>query len=137
MLVELLGRVPLFEDLSELDLAEVARVAVDVREPTGVVLAREGEAGHEFLIVLEGRVDISRGDRLITTLGPGAHLGQCALIEDRTYRTTRVTARTSAAVAFVSSRDFGHLLHELPEFWCQIRTAVARRMGHDTDTPSE
>src|ERR1700680_3276112 len=51
-----LRKVPLFENLSQPDLAHVARLAVRVREPTGEMLAKEGEPGHEFLIVLEGEV---------------------------------------------------------------------------------
>jgi CRP-like cAMP-binding protein len=68
-LKEQLARVPLFEDLSEVDLDHVARLAVRVREPAGEILIKEAEPGNEFLIVLEGQVEVVRDDRAVTT-GP-------------------------------------------------------------------
>jgi cAMP-dependent protein kinase regulator len=136
-LKEQLGRVPLFENLSAFDLARVARVAVRVREPAGELLIKEGEPGHEFLIVLEGQVEVSRGDRVLTTLGPGAYLGEVALLDEPAQRTARVIASTPVAIAFISRRDFTRLLAELPELARQIRETAARRMADDADTPGE
>jgi CRP-like cAMP-binding protein len=127
-LEEQLGNVPLFEKLSQLDLAHVARLAVRVREPKGEMLAKEGEPGHEFLIVLKGEVDIRHGDRVVTTLGPGAYLGEIALLEERSRRTATVVARTPVAIAFIGRQDFNRLLSDLPELAQQIRDTMAQRV---------
>jgi CRP-like cAMP-binding protein len=136
-LKEQLGRVPLFENLSEFDLAHVARAAVRVREPAGEMLIKEGEPGHEFLIVLEGQVDIGHGDQVVTTLGPGAYLGEIALLDERARRTVTAMARTPVAIAFISRRDFSRLLSELPELARQIRETAARRVAGDANIPLE
>jgi CRP-like cAMP-binding protein len=133
-LKEQLARVPLFEDLSEVDLAHVARLAVRVREPAGEILIKEAEPGNEFLIVLEGQVEVGRGDRAVTTLGPGDFLGEVALLDERAKRTATVTARTPVTIAFVSRRDFSRLLSELPELARQIRETAARRVADDAQT---
>jgi CRP-like cAMP-binding protein len=136
-LKEQLGSVPLFENLSEVDLAHVARLAVRVREPAGEILIKEGEPGNEFLIVLEGQVDIGRSDRVVTTLGSGAYLGEVALLDERAQRTATVTARTPVAIAFISRRDFSRLLSELPDLARQIQETADRRVADDTQTAPE
>jgi CRP-like cAMP-binding protein len=133
-LKEQLARVPLFEDLSEVDLDHVARLAVRVREPAGEILIKEAEPGNEFLIVVEGQVEVVRDDRAVTTLGPGDFLGEVALLDARAKRTATVTARTPVTIAFVSRRDFSRLLSELPELAHQIRETAARRVADDAQT---
>jgi CRP-like cAMP-binding protein len=136
-LKEQLGRVPLFENLSEFDLAHVARLAVRMREPAGELLIKEGEPGHEFLIVLEGQVEIGHGDRVVTTLGPGAYLGEVALLDERAQRTARATARTPVTIAFISRRDFSRLLSERPDLARQIRETAALRVADDAETEGD
>jgi CRP/FNR family cyclic AMP-dependent transcriptional regulator len=133
-LKEQLARVPLFEDLSEVDLDHVARLAVRVREPAGEILIKEAESGNEFLIVLEGQVEVVRDDRAVTTLGPGDFLGEVALLDERAKRTATVTARTPVTIGFVSRQDFSRLLSELPELARQIRETAARRVADDAQT---
>jgi CRP-like cAMP-binding protein len=133
-LKEQLARVPLFEDLSEVDLDHVARLAVRVREPAGEILIKEAEPGNEFLIVLEGQVEVVRDDRAVTTLGPGDFLGEVALLDERAKRTATVTARTPVTIGFVSRRDFSRLLSEVPELARQIRETAARRVADDAQT---
>jgi CRP-like cAMP-binding protein len=133
-LKEQLARVPLFEDLSEVDLDHVARLAVRVREPAGEILIKEAEPGNEFLIVLEGQVEVVRDDRAVTTLGPGDFLGEVALLDERAKRTATVTATTPVTIGFVSRRDFSRLLSELPELARQIRETAARRVADDAQT---
>jgi CRP-like cAMP-binding protein len=104
-LKEQLARVPLFEDLSEVDLDHVARLAVRVRQPAGEILIKEAEPGNEFLIVVEGQVEVVHDDRAVTTLGPGDFLGEVALLDARAKRTATVTARTPVTIAFVSAEE--------------------------------
>lgn len=133
-LKEQLEHVPLFEHLSQVDLDHVARLAVRVREPKGEMLTKEGERGHEFLIVLEGEVDVRHGEDVVTTLGPGDYLGEIALLEETSRRTATVVARTPVAIAFIGREEFGRLLSDLPELAQQIRATMARRV-EDTNRP--
>jgi RimJ/RimL family protein N-acetyltransferase len=60
----------------------------------GQVLGREGEAGREFWLLLQGLVDItvatSHGPRILARAGPGSILGELALLRNRP-RTATVT----------------------------------------------
>ena len=57
----------------------------------GDFLFREGEKGEKMYVLLEGEVDIFLGDFVLETAGPGALLGEMALIDD--------SPRTANAVA--------------------------------------
>ena len=83
--LEMLSKVPLFAGLSSRDLAEIGRLVdeVDVRE--GKVLAKEGAPGHEFFVILDGTVAISKGDKHIRDLGSGeTFLTRSTVTSDKT-----------------------------------------------------
>ena len=62
----------------------------------GDFLFREGEKGEKMYVLLEGEVDIFLGDFVLETAGPGALLGEMALIDD-SPRTANAVAKTPVA----------------------------------------
>lgn len=64
----------------------------------GAVILREGEAGDELVLVLDGVVRIDKGGRRLAELGPGAVLGERAVLEGGT-RTSTATAVTACRLA--------------------------------------
>jgi CRP-like cAMP-binding protein len=67
----------------------------------GDALMREGEEGGELFLLLDGVVDIEVGGELVAEIGPGALLGERALLEGG-KRTATVVAKTPVRVAVVS-----------------------------------
>ena len=127
---ELLARVPLFKDLSKKHLRQVRSLATRVDVAPGRVLTREGGAGHEFIIVLDGEVEIRQDDEVVATCGPGDYVGEIALLERRP-RTATVVATSSAVLDVIGQREFAELLAEEPEIAEQIRATAARRLEDD------
>jgi CRP-like cAMP-binding protein len=127
---ELLARVPLFKDLSKKHLRRVRSLATRVDVSPGRVLAREGGAGHEFIIVLEGEVEIRQDDEMIATCGAGDYVGEIALIDQRP-RTATVVATSPALLDVIGQREFAELLAEEPEIAERIRTTAAQRLTDD------
>ena len=131
-LVEQLAHVPLFTGLSEADLYALADRIARVKEPAGVVFTKEGEHGHEFLIVLEGEVAVTHGDHKVATLGPGDWFGELALLDENARRTATVVAQTRVEIGFLARHDFDQLLTDLPDIASRISiTATARRRELD------
>ena len=64
----------------------------------GDFLFREGEKGDKMYVLLEGEVDIFLGDFVLETAGPGALLGEMALIND-SPRTANAVAKIPLAGA--------------------------------------
>lgn len=74
-----------------------------VRYPEGTVLMREGEAGSNVYLVLDGVLAVSVGGERLAELGPGAVVGERALLEAG-RRTSTLVALTPVTVAR-ASRD--------------------------------
>src|SRR6476661_8273254 len=81
----------------------------------GDFLFREGEKGETMYVLLEGEVDIFLGDFVLETAGPGALLGEMALIDD-SPRTANAVAKTPAKLAQIDRRRFHFLVQQTPHF---------------------
>jgi CRP/FNR family transcriptional regulator, cyclic AMP receptor protein len=123
-----LARVPLFEGLSRKELQQVAELSTYLERPVGAVLTREGHAGHEFIVVLEGEVEVRRDGEVLATLGPGSHVGEIALLEHRP-RTATVVATTPVAIEVISQHEFTGLLAEVPEIAQKLLPTMAKRLA--------
>ncbi len=128
--VELIKRAPLFANLSKRDLGEVARLAdeIDLRE--GKEMTRQGTAGREFFVLLEGEADVRKNGRRINRLGPGDFFGEIALVSD-TPRTATVTATSPVRALVITDRSFRRLLKDQPEIQSKVLAAVAARLADD------
>jgi len=125
---EQLARVPLFEGLSKKELQLVAQLTTYLEEPAGSVLTTQGEQGHEFIIVLDGEVEVRKDDTVIATRGAGTYIGEIALIDHRP-RTATVVATTPVKIEVIGQREFAGLLAEVPEISQKLLPAVARRLA--------
>jgi hypothetical protein len=68
----------------------------------GDVLVRQGESGHELMLILDGVVVVDVDGNELAELGPGAILGERAILEGG-LRTSTVTARERCRVAVVEA----------------------------------
>ena len=125
--VEALKRAPLFEGLSRKELTQLARVSEDMEIPAGTTLCKEGEVGHEFFVIIDGNVDITRNGRKVAVRGSGEFVGEIALLE-QTPRTATVTAKTPLRVFVLTSQGFRSLLDENPGVERKVLRALARRV---------
>ena len=125
---ELLANVPLFKGLDKKHLKRVAQLATRLDLPAERELTREGQPGHEFLVVLEGEVEVRVGDKVVATRGPGDFLGEIALLEHRP-RTATVVTKTPVVVEVIGRREFATLLDDEPEVAAQLKSAMAERLA--------
>jgi CRP-like cAMP-binding protein len=125
---ELLARVPLFEGLSKKQLSQVSSLMTLLELRSGKVLARQGEAGREFVILLEGEVEVVRDGKVIAVRGPGDYIGEIALLDHRP-RTATVTAKTNVVVEVLNRVEFASLLANTPEISNQIMATMAQRLA--------
>jgi hypothetical protein len=69
---ETLRRLPFFENFSDAELWEVARISTWRHARTGEALMREGEPGDYFCILAQGEVTISKHGKLLNLLRPAS-----------------------------------------------------------------
>lgn len=112
---ERLAEVPLFEGLSKKQLRRVSSLAMQIERPAGTVLTTEGDVGHEFMIVLEGEIEVRHDDRVVATRAPGSYFGEIALVDHRP-RTATVVATSPVVLKVIGQREFTGLLPRPPSW---------------------
>jgi CRP-like cAMP-binding protein len=125
--LELLRQSPFLADLGRKDLEEVGRLADEIDVPAGRVLIREGDIGREFFVIIDGAVDISRGDRIVATMGPGDFFGDIALVTERP-RTASATATAPTTLLVLGHREFHTLMDQFPSIRLGVLQSVANRL---------
>lgn len=133
--VTALKRAPLFEGLSRKDLVQLARMSEDLEVPPGKVLCKEGQAGSEFFVIVEGKVRITRKGRRLRTLSDGDFLGEIALVSD-IQRTATATTDTAVRLFVLTGRDFRVMLDDNPSVERKVLRALARRLAEASSDPT-
>lgn len=125
--IEHLRRVPLFSKLGGRELERLGQLADEIEVGLDRMLAEQGEIGHEFFIVLDGRVMVLDGRTPVRTLGPGEFFGEIALLES-VPRTASVRAEGIVRLLVVGHREFHALMDEFPSVRSAVLDAVAERL---------
>ncbi|HEX9377871.1 MAG TPA: cyclic nucleotide-binding domain-containing protein [Actinomycetota bacterium] len=126
-IAEQLGRVPLFSGLSKRELEAVVRAGKEVSHEAGHVIAREGDRGIGFFLILDGEAKVSRGGRSLARLKAGDFFGEISLL-DRGPRTATVTAATDIRLIGVTAWVFRGLLTEYPSMALKLLEVVTARL---------
>ena len=122
-----LGRVPLFADLSDRNLRKVAKLVMPVRFDAGAAIVREGAQGHTFFVILEGRATVVRRGARPAKLRAGEYFGEMALL-DRGPRSATVVADTDMDVLVLGQREFAGVIDEVPAMAHKLLTTMAQRL---------
>jgi CRP-like cAMP-binding protein len=129
---ELIGGCALFRGLDAGQLASVADSATEVDFPAGRVIARQGEIGTGFFIVVDGEVRVVRDGQTIATLGPGEFFGELSVL-DRQPRIAQVVAATPTRCLALASWDFEKVLLANPSLTLAILRELAGRLRNVTE----
>jgi CRP-like cAMP-binding protein len=125
--VDSLRRSPLFADLSKDELEQLAKRTEDLEVPEGKILTREGETAQEFFVIIDGKVDVTKGGTRLRTLGEGDFFGEIGLFED-VPRTATVTAITPLRFFVLTRQSFWGMIDSMPQVERKILRALARRL---------
>jgi CRP-like cAMP-binding protein len=123
-----LGRAPLFKNLSRADLVELAMATEDLEVEPGKVLAREGDIGQEFFVIVDGEVSVVKDGEEVRRLGPGDFFGEIALIWDSPRRTATVTAATPVRFFVLTRQAFRGLIDHHPDIEAKVLEVIEERV---------
>ena len=98
--------------------------------PGGTVLAKEGQSGKEFVVIVQGTADVRRRGRKVNTLRAGDFLGEIALLSGKPRSATVTTTQPTHALV-LTGRDFRGLLRRLPSMQVKVLQALAERLPTD------
>jgi CRP-like cAMP-binding protein len=125
--VDALRKVPLFADLDDRELQQIASTMRERRFKAGDVMTQEGSGGVGFFIVEEGEADVTVGGDARGTVGPGDYFGEIALINE-SLRTATLTARTDMVCYGMTPWDFRPLVESNSAIAWKLLTAMAEKM---------
>lgn len=126
-----LRTVPLFAGVGERQLRHVARGADLQTFRADQTLMLESYHGEQFLIVVEGEVDVARHGEHLASLGPGEFLGETGLLTGGDRNAT-VRTRTRTKVLTLNADAFAELRQKLPDVAARIDREAARRRPDTT-----
>jgi CRP/FNR family cyclic AMP-dependent transcriptional regulator len=130
--VELLGRVPLFSELSRPELERIAQVAVPRSFPRDTRVFHEGDHGDACYLVRRGACRVTRqhsDGRAITlaNLAPGDLFGELAMLDGES-RSASVEALEDTELLALPARDVRALLSDHPEMAVKLVMALTKRL---------
>jgi CRP-like cAMP-binding protein len=128
---ELIGGCRLFQGLDHGDLAAVAAAAIEVDFPADRVIARQGEIGTGFFIVVDGRVRVVRDGTVVATMGPGEFFGELSVL-DGGPRVAQVVAAVPTSCLAIPTWEFEKVLREEPGVALAVLRVVAARLREVT-----
>jgi len=131
--IDMLKRVPLFSHLSQRQLSLIARHADEVQLDAGKVLAKQGELGLEFLLLVEGSARVQRDGKMIARLAEGDFFGEMSLIDGKP-RSATVVAETPVTLLAIHRRSFSYLLDTIPGLSRKMLATLSERLRQADET---
>jgi len=127
--IDRLEEVNLLAGCSRRQLRAIAKISEVIEVPAGTVLARLGQPGEEFFLILDGSAHVEVSPRKRSRLGPGQYFGEMSLL-DGGPRSASVVAETPLRLLVIKRRNFSTLLREAPELAQNLMTTLSRRVRH-------
>ena len=125
--VDTLKKVPLFADLDQRELADIANSMHERRVSAGDVVLAQGAGGAGFFVIDEGVADVTVDGDNVATVGPGDYFGEIALLTG-SDRTATVTAQTDMVCYGLTTWDFKPLVESNSAIAWKLLTAMARKL---------
>jgi CRP/FNR family cyclic AMP-dependent transcriptional regulator len=125
--IERLAGVELFRGFSKGELRQIDKRAKEVEVTAGRVLAKEGEPGREFMLIVKGKARVERGGKVIAHLRDGDLFGELSLI-DGEPRNATVVADSPMVLLVVTKQAFGELMRSAPTLQRKVLIGVIARL---------
>jgi CRP/FNR family transcriptional regulator, cyclic AMP receptor protein len=121
-----LRSIPLFKDVPDDELRQIATFAQEVTVDAGRELVREGDFSYEFMAIEEGEAEVTRHGEHVANLGPGDFFGEMGLLE-KTLRNATVTAKSPMRLVTLTGWDLKRMERHIPEAIEQVRATLEER----------
>jgi PPM family protein phosphatase len=134
--IDAVRRVFLFRDLDLDELLDVAGRAVLVISRDGETIFREGEAGDAMYLIVEGRCELLKGEKLVAHLREATHFGEMSLLSNAPRSGTVVT-RDRSKLLRISSEDFQEVIRIRPATGVKLLLALGKELSKRLATAND
>jgi serine/threonine protein phosphatase PrpC len=134
---EVMGKTPLFENLTTKEQAAILAVGQVQQVAAGTSIVQEGDAGDDLYVVIRGRASVLKDGVAIAELGPGGHFGEMGLV-DHTSRSATVRAEEPSAVLHIERPALMAVMRREPTIgvkllWGLVQTLSERLRATNAD----
>lgn len=128
--VAYLKGVEIFADTPDHLLAAVARITEEVELYANQTIIQEGEVGDSLYIVVEGEVRVHSQGKTLLTLGPGAVVGELAVL-DPEPRSATVTAEGDTLLFRIKKEPFDEVMADRPDIAQGVIRVLCKRIREE------
>jgi CRP-like cAMP-binding protein len=121
-----LKSIPLFQEVSDEELKQIAPFAEETTVEEGTQLVREGDFSYEFFAIEDGQAEVSRGGERVADLGSGDFFGEMGVLE-RDLRTASVVAKTDMRLITFTGWDMKRMEKSMPQAVERVRQVLEQR----------
>jgi CRP-like cAMP-binding protein len=125
--ITMLAGVPIFSGLSKKELTSIANAAKEVGHRERATLAREGDAGVGFFLILDGVAEVSVGGHHVRDMSRGDFFGEISLLEGGP-RTATVKAATDMRLLALPQWAFKRIVDTNPGIASKMLKVMAQRL---------
>jgi len=124
--------IPLFSELTEAELADIAAIAMEQTFKKDTMILIEEEVGSTMFIILNGRVKISRisdegREVILSILVDGDFFGEMAILDGQTRSANAVTLEETQMMV-IRRDNFLQILHKYPQVAINLLKELAHRL---------
>ncbi|MDA0748711.1 MAG: Crp/Fnr family transcriptional regulator [bacterium] len=132
MIVTLLKKVPLFEDLTEAELAALAEVTQIRKFPKNCMVILADDQGDSFFVIVSGKTKVSvtasdGREVILSILGSGEFFGDMSLLDGKP-RSANVTTLEESDLLVMRRPDFLQALDCHPAIAVNLMVSLASRL---------
>ena len=128
----LVARIPLFGELTAVQIADVMKLLRAQKVEKGTIIARRGEPAHSMYLIVDGEIEIKLRHQHVR-LGAGDFFGEIAALRQSRRSATVIALRSTRLLALDAS-DLHGLMDREPQIAARIWEAARERLGHELDT---
>ena len=131
----LLAGTRLFAGVTADGLAMISARMTEIDLPAGRVIARQGDIGTGFYVIVSGLVRVVRDGQTLAQLGPGDFFGELSVLDGRPRVAQVVSVEPTTCLA-LASWDFEAVVAEQPSLALAIMRELAGRLRELTEATS-
>ena len=130
--VEALRSIPLFQNLTEQDLGEIADLLIERKFPKNSTIFEEGVSGDYMYLIQRGQVKVTKmsedgREKILAIHSEGDFFGEMALVEPEPRSASIKTTKACVLLA-LSRSDFVNLLRQNPDISLELIRVLSQRL---------
>src|SRR4029450_5044288 len=123
----MLSEGPIFSGLTKKELAAIGKARKGVAHRQGAILAREGDTGVGFFLILDGVAEVKVGGHHVRDMSRGDFFGEISLLEGGP-RTATVIAATEMRLLALTQGGVKRLGEQKPNIASKMLKIMAQRL---------